>query len=170
MKILAALICFVIVTSNCTVAQADIGGQIPGPGLCDYPAVCDVGAEMGAYHYRSAMPVEENGSQHVCTYGGAMVQGVASLNLVIVQAGLSAPIGALEGGCHWLCPDGSPAAAPRPPGAWRNAIVPTACVPLGPPPAPTGDELSDQAPPAEPFPTVTNPVAPNPEATLPAGQ
>jgi hypothetical protein len=34
------------------VAQADIGGNVPGPGLCDYPGVGESGMEMGTYQLR----------------------------------------------------------------------------------------------------------------------
>jgi hypothetical protein len=38
------------------VAQADIGGNVPGPGLCDYPGVGGSGMEMGAYQLLVRLP------------------------------------------------------------------------------------------------------------------
>ena len=112
------------------VAQADIGGNVPGPGLCDYPGVGGSGMEMGAYHYWCDFPVEENGSRWHCEYGGGAVQGVGGINIFMFNASVITPLGALEGSCSFRCPDGSLSAAPNPPGAWKNALTPKKCVPL----------------------------------------
>jgi hypothetical protein len=145
------------------VAQADIGGNVPGPGLCDYPGVGGSGMEMGAYHYWCDFPVEENGSRWHCEYGGGAVQGVAGVNIFMFSASVLAPLGALEGSCSFRCPDGSLSAAPNPPGAWKNALTSKKCLPLEV--APISEPDTGLPPSAGLFPGVTNPATPNPVTT-----
>ena len=145
------------------VAQADIGGNVPGPGLCDYPGVGGSGMEMGAYHYWCDFPVEENGSRWHCEYGGGAAQGIGGINSMMFQASAVAPLGVLEGTCSYRCPDGSLSAPPNPPGAWKNALVAKKCVPIEVAPE---SEPNTGLPPAPGLsPAVTNPDAPNPLST-----
>jgi hypothetical protein len=131
------------------VAQADIGGNVPGPGVCDYPGMGGSGMDMGAYHYWCDFPTEENGSHWHCEYGGG--------------AGRQTPLGVLEGSCSFRCPDGSLSAAPNPPGAWKNAITPNECVPLGG--APASEPNTGLPPSPGQLPGVTNPATANPVTT-----
>jgi hypothetical protein len=131
------------------VAQADIGGNVPGPGVCDYPGMGGAGMDMGAYHYWCDFPTEENGSHWHCEYGGG--------------AARQTTLGVLEGSCSFRCPDGSLSAAPNPPGAWKNAITPNECVPLGA--APASEPNTGLPPWPGQLPGVTNPATPNPVTT-----
>ncbi|WP_156686855.1 hypothetical protein [Mycobacterium sp. Marseille-P9652] len=144
-------------------AQADIGGNVPGPGLCDYPGVGGSGMEMGAYHYWCDFPTEENGSRWHCEYGGGAVQGVGGVNILLFSASVITPLGVLEGTCSFRCPDGSLSAPPNPPGAWKNALTPKKCVPVEVAPA---SEPNHELPPwPGQLPGVTNPATPNPVTT-----
>jgi hypothetical protein len=176
---------------SCGVAQADVGNMGPGPapGLCPYPATCDAGEAGGmvaVYWYREEWPVELNGSHRHCYYYGAATQGSFGFSMML-QVGITGPVGGLAGGCHYVCPDGELAAMPNPPGGWKDAIIPTRCKPVGPNPDMPVDvspPIAEQgAVPAQPFqlpvpppppgepspatelPSVTNPACPNPEAT-----
>jgi len=51
------------------VTRADIGGNIPGPGLCDYPGVGSSGNVMGGNWFYCDFPIEINGSHRHCAYG-----------------------------------------------------------------------------------------------------
>lgn len=144
-------------------AQADIGGNVPGPGLCDYPGVGGSGMEMGAYHYWCDFPVEENGSHWHCEYGGGATQGVGGVNILMFSASVITPLGVLEGTCSFRCPDGSLSAAPNPPGAWKNALHPKKCVPVEA--APTSEPNTGLPPWPGQLPAVTNPGTPNPVTT-----
>ncbi|MDT5218482.1 MAG: hypothetical protein QOF15_587 [Mycobacterium sp.] len=145
------------------VAQADVGGNVPGPGLCDYPGVGGSGMEMGAYHYWCDFPVEENGSRWHCEYGGGAVQGVGGVNIFLFNASVITPLGALEGSCSFRCPDGSLSAAPNPPGAWKNGLTPKSCVPVEV--AGTSEANAGLPPYPGHLPGVTNPGTPNPLTT-----
>jgi hypothetical protein len=145
------------------VAKADIGGNVPGPGLCDYPGVGGSGMEMGTYHYWCDFPTEINGSHWHCEYGGGAVQGVGGVNVLLFSASVITPVGVLEGSCSFRCPDGSLSAAPNPPGAWKDAITAKKCVSVEVAPA---AQPSAGLPPAPgELPGVTNPATPNPETT-----
>lgn len=126
-------------------AFADLGNAGPGPspGLCDYPAVCGSGVDgalVNGFYYWEDFPVELNGSHRHCEWGGGQTYGNLGVSMML-QAGISGPIGAVNGSCFYVCPDMQQAAMPNPPGGWKDAIVPTKCQPVGrnpflPPPPP----------------------------------
>lgn len=162
-------------------ARADLGNAGPGPapGLCFYPAVCDsgmVGAGAGAaYWYWEDFPVELNGSHRHCEWGAAATDANIGFSM-LVQVGVTAPLGAAHGGCFYVCPSMARADMPNPVGGWKDAIRPTTCQPTGPNPFTPPPEDVPIAPPiaeqgavsAVPFgqlPSVTNPACPNPVAT-----
>jgi hypothetical protein len=180
---------------NCAVAQADPGnaGAGPSPGLCDYPAVCgsgDDGALLAGYYYWEDFPTELNGSHRHCEWGGAQASGSLAVGfsmMFTVAAGTSGPVGGVNGSCFYVCPDMQRAEMPNPPGGWKDAIIPRKCQPIGgnpflPPPPPVDVPIAppigtspsgpvehpfvEDVPPAEDFPSVTNPVCPNPDATV----
>ena len=146
------------------VAQADVGGQVPGPGLCDYPGIGSSGMNMSTYFYFCDFPTEENGSHWHCEYGGLAGFGTAGVNVMMLQANLGGNLGALDGSCTWRCPDMSLAAAPNPPGNWRNYLAPRKCQSIGAPPPPPPGAPGPPSPVQSP--AVTNPDNPNPEATV----
>lgn len=180
-------------------ARADVGGSVPSPGGCDYPAVGTFGAAFGEYDYACQFPIEINGSRHTTLYGGGMwqVTATAGVSFMMFNASIGAqiPAGVLRGITYWACPDFSMAAAPNPPGAWKNAITPSPCktiaprpqvipddapppppgIPAPPPPpapivAPPPDAPADVPPAPTPGAApgvVTNPDNPNPDATGP---
>jgi hypothetical protein len=194
MRWLAALLMAAIALLSCPPADADIGGQIPAPGLCEYPGVGGsgmAGALVPAYWYWCDFPVELNGSHWHCQYAGAAGIGTIGVSMIF-QAGIAGPVGGMVGGCAFLCPDMRLAASPNPPGGWKDAIRPTRCQPIGlnpfaPPPPPEDvpisppiaeqgaipskpfDQPAETPPttgsPAEILPSVTNPSCPNPDAT-----
>jgi hypothetical protein len=172
-------------------AHADVGGQVPAPGSCDYPAVGTFGAAFGEYDYACQFPVEINGARHTTLFGGGMWQVTATAGVAIMafNASISAtvPTGVLRGITYWACPDFSMSAAPNPPGAWKNELSPAPCKtvaprpqlipddqpepPFGAPPAPPVPEpIAAPAPAPAPgwqpglSPAITNPDQPNPEA------
>ncbi len=168
-------------------AQADAGsGQMPSPGLCDYPATCGMGM-IGAgvtaiYWYWADTPTELNGSHRHCQTGGAAATFNASVGVsfIMINAsiGISAPLGGILGGCDYVCPSGLKAAVPNPPGGWKDAIRPTKCQPIGgplpwdppPPPedAPEAPPIAEQgAVPAVPFGQPQSPVPGNQEPLIP---
>lgn len=144
-------------------ARADVGGEVPGPGGCDYPMIGTQGMEFGVYDYACAGPTEVNGSHWQAFYGGAAAQGTVGIGVGIqiaffnagVNASLSAPVGVLRGVQYWACPDLSVAEAPNPIGAWSGHITPTKCKTVSPKPG-----FLD-APPPEPI-GPPNPLAPPP--------
>jgi len=144
-------------------AQADIGGNVPGPGVCDYPGMGGSGMEMGVYHYWCDFPIEENGSRWHCEYGGGAVQGAEGLNLMMFAPSILAPVGVLASSCSFRCPDGSLSAAPNPPGAWKNALTPKQCVPVSV--SPVSEPNTSLPPWPGQLPGVTNPATPNPVTT-----
>jgi hypothetical protein len=178
---------------------ADVDGSVPSPGNCPYPSVGTFGASMGEYDYACQFPIEINGSRHTTLFGGGMWQVTVSagVSFLIFNAGVSAtvPTGVLRGISYFACPDFSFAAAPNPPGAWKNEIHPAPCKTIAPrptliqeqpspppgvpgAPAPPEPIASPPAPPApEPAPgwqpglspAITNPGQPNPEA-VPGGK
>jgi hypothetical protein len=194
-KLLGALGIPITALLSCAVAHGDVGNAGPGPtpGLCEYPAVCGSGmigvGVTAAYWYWEDFPIELNGSHRHCQWGGAATATSASVGFSMiwqVQAGISAPVGALTGGCGYVCPDMQQAMMPNPPGGWKDAIRPTKCQAIGPnpfaPPPPPQDvpiapPITEQGavpppeivpngpPPADVLPSVTNPACPNPDAT-----
>lgn len=158
-------------------AQADVGNFGPGgsttPGLCSYPAVCDVGSAggvVGAYWYSEDWPVELNGSHRHCYYHGVMTQGNVGFSMML-EIGGTGPVGALVGGCHYVCPDGELASWPNPVGGYKDAIIPTRCKPVGPNPDMPVDvspPIAEQgAVPAIPFGQPPPPPPPPPESEAP---
>jgi hypothetical protein len=179
---LAALVSALILLA--APGHADVDGSVPGPGLCSYPGTCTSGAAFGEYDYASAFPTEINGSHWQCLYGGAMYSGNAGVSIMFFNASITSPLGVLRGACWWACPDAvlSLAEQPRPPGAWKNYMVPSKCKPIGaaplpiktpdspPAPAPDAAPLPSQAAPLPGLPNQTNPVATNPFETESDGQ
>ncbi len=152
---------------NSPTSKADIGGQIPAPGLCEYPGVGGSGMIMSTYFYWCDFPTEINGSHWHCQEGGFAITAMGSVSIMMFTAGLSGQVGGIIGSCSWRCPDMSMAAQPNPPGAWKDSIITEKCKAVGPNP----DEPQPEAAPAPPvMPTVTDPAAPNPLATSNSGQ
>jgi hypothetical protein len=152
--------------------HADIGGEVPGPGLCDYPGVGGSGMVMNVYYYSCDFPMEGNGSHWHCMYGGASVVGTAGVSILMFNANIAGNIGSLNGTCSWRCPDMTLAEAPNPPGAWKNHLNAVKCKTVGPnPDLPPADDSQQPPPPVpigdqqHPQPAVTNPGNPNPLAT-----
>lgn len=159
--------------------HADVGGEVPSPGLCDYPFIghsemIGAGPAANVYLYVCDGPTEINGSHWHAELSGESVQAAvtAGVSLMFINANVAATgnLGALGGSTSWRCPDNSlSATAPNPPSAWKNAIQPKACEPAGPPlPAP-GQVLSDSGDVHDLdtlTPAVTNPDNPNPDATV----
>lgn len=148
-------------------ASADVGGSVPSPGGCDYPAVGTFGAAGGEYDYACQFPLEINGSRHTTLYGGGMwqVTATAGVSFLMFNASIGAqiPAGVLRGISYWACPDFSMAEAPNPPGAWKNEIHPGPCKTLAPRPVPVSpDQMPPPPPGAPPLPDVPEPVAPAP--------
>lgn len=163
---------------SCGVAHADIGGNINGPGLCDYPGV---GISFSFYPllgegagYFCRFPREINGSFWVQAYGAYTIGGGAQGTGGIFSAVLGVGGGGGKTGFYCLDNPNDPisfinarrSADPNPPGAWKNAIKQfDTCKPLD-------DELNDQPNPDTPQPpddhataAPTNPGNPNPLAT-----
>ena len=147
------------------VTRADIGGNIPGPGLCDYPGVGSSGNVMGADWFYCDFPIEINGSHWHCAYGIYILGGVGG-NGPNLGATLGVQIGGGGGNCFWACPDMTQAEQPNPPGAWKNRITPEKCKTVAPSPRIIGPELS--APPPLPAPEPQTPALPAPEPMSPA--
>jgi hypothetical protein len=142
---------------NSPVAWAGPGGNIPGPGVCDYPGVGTSDFEAGATAYYCDFPIEENSTHWHCEYGGWNLGGPggnAPVGGTFMGFGLTIPagdFGGAAGGCSWRWPDNTIGPAPNPPGAWKNYLVPK-------PPPP--EHRAPPTPPAEPEPgppTVVNP-------------
>lgn len=165
----AAWFCLAIPAS-----RADIGGSVPSPGSCDYPAVGSFGAAGGEYDYVCQFPVEINGSRHTTLFGGGMwqVTATAGVSFLMFNATLGAqiPAGVLRGITYWACPDFSMSAAPNPPGAWKNEIDPAPCKTIAPKPVLIPDD-APQPPPGVPAPPPPpQPVAPAAPAPAPGWQ
>jgi hypothetical protein len=180
------------------VAHGDVGNMGPGPapGLCSYPATCDVGEAGGVvatYWYREDWPVELNGTHRHCYYYGTATDANVGFSMVL-QISATGPLGAMVGGCHYVCPDGQLGEFPNPVGGWKDAMRPARCKPIGPNPdmpVPISTPIAEQGavpaipfgqpqppspgapgvipptelPPAEVLPSQTNPTCPNPAAT-----
>jgi hypothetical protein len=131
--------------AGCGVAHADLGNAGPGPapGLCQYPAVCGSGidgAVVAGEYYWEDFPVESNGSHRHCQWVGVGTTGNVGFSMMF-QVGAYGMVGGANGQCQYVCPDMQLAQMPNPPGAWRDAIIPTKCQPIGanpfaPPPPP----------------------------------
>lgn len=175
--VIAVTAAVLIVCSSNADARADVGGEVPSPGLCDYPGI-GTSAMVGAgpfgtvYTYSCDFPTEINGSHWHAELGGAAVQAALSagvtLSFLNVSGSVSGNLGLIFGSTSWRCPDMTLAEAPNPAGAWKNRISPSKCKTVGAnpdiPPAP-----ADQTVPATPdhaSPAVTNPDNPNPDATV----
>lgn len=119
---------------------ADVGGQVPGPGLCQYPGVGTSHQIMDEYEYTCDFPTEINGSHWHCEWGGYVLSASANagVNVLIFNAGVGIQgyIGGVAGSCTWRCPDLSLADQPNPPGAWARRIIPAHCVSVAPAPTP----------------------------------
>lgn len=165
-------------------ARADVGGSVPGPGLCEYPGVGMSFQIMNGYGYYCDFPTEINGAHWHCEWGGGVItaNGSVGVNIMMFSAslGLQGYVGGVVGTCTWRCPDLTMAEQPNPPGGWQNHINPTKCKTVGvKPPVPWQDappppELPfAPPPPANPpnldsqgiTPAVTNPIQGNPDAT-----
>lgn len=158
------------------VAGAAPGGNVPGPGLCDYPGVGGSTFEAGAATYYCDFPIEENSTHWHCEYGGWNVAGPSgsgSVGGAVLGFGLTVPVGDLggaSGSCSWRWPDNTVGPAPNPPGAWKNYLVPTPPPPEHRAPAaepePEPPPVKNPAPGGEPqTPAYTNPAVPNPAET-----
>jgi hypothetical protein len=178
MALAAAITLVILLYLNAPRAHGDVGGAVPAPGLCEYPAVCGSGNNMNVYYYWEDFPTELNGSHRHCEWGGAMIQGNVGVSILMFNAGISGNIGGLNGSCSYRCPDMSMAEMPNPPGGWKDAIRPIKCRSIGPNPnevpAPVSDPVgsvpaSPEPPPAVLLPSVTDPTCPNPDATTNAG-
>lgn len=152
-------------------ARADVGGDVPAPGLCDYPSICTSGNAFGAYDYAETWPMEVNGSNRVCLLGGAMFQGTAGVSIMFVNASVTTPLGVIRGACWYACPGPllEKADWPNPPGAWKNYLKPAVCKPVGPAPVPINPPPppADAPPPGAPIPVPPAPQLPLPNATNP---
>lgn len=187
----ALLVALVMMVVFAAPAQADIGGSVPSPGGCDYPATGIFGAAMGEYDYGCQMPVEINGARWTTLFGGGMWQVNANLGVTFMMftasIGVQFPAGVLRGISYWACPDMSMADQPNPVGAWNKKITPTPCKTLAPMPqllrdgmpAPPPGAPEPPPPPPQIFPNVaeaplqpqtgaqTNPTPGNPVAPEP---
>jgi hypothetical protein len=176
--VVAATVFMLLIASG--TAKADIGNGVTQP--CDYPGVGGsglAGALVPAYWFWCDFPIEENGSNWHCQYMGAEGQGSLGFQFY-VTASISGPVGGIIGSCYWRCPDNTPmgqlAAQPNPPGAWKYALRPAKCKPIGqspltpppeepaPPVAPPNFAVGPP-PPSGITPAVTNPDLGNPDAT-----
>jgi hypothetical protein len=161
--------CIAVLLST-AVAQADPGGNIPAPGLCEYPGVGGSGMIMSSYYYWCDFPTEINGSHWHCELGGFAITAIGGVSFMMFSAGISGQVGGINGSCTWRCPDMSMAQSPNPPGAWRDSISPTKCKTIGPNPDEVPVAVSEPIPPPVPIPppivpSVTDPVCPDPLAT-----
>lgn len=170
MRVWRIVIGLIIALCSAPVAHADIGGQVPGPGTCDYPNVGSQGMEFSVYHYECHGPIEENGSHWQAFYGGAAAEstlgGSLGIAFLTLNASISPTVGVLEGRQYWACPDLTQAEQPDPVGQWSTRkIGHPLCKTIGPKPP-----FLDQPPPQPIGPP--NPFAPPPpppdEGTPPA--
>lgn len=143
-------------------AQADLGGNVPGPGLCDYPGV-GVGHGDGGLPLLVRLPSRRERQSLALRVRRRRRAGVGGVNVLLFSASVITPVGVLEGSCSFRCPDGSLSAAPNPPGAWKNALTAKKCVPLEV--APVAEPNAALPPWPGQLPGVTNPVTPNPVTT-----
>jgi hypothetical protein len=178
-RLLVALGVTLWVTLNSPVAWAGPGGNIPGPGVCDYPGVGGSNFEAGATSYYCDFPIEENSTHWHCEYGGWNLGGPggnAPVGGTFMGFGLTIPagdFGGASGGCSWRWPDNTIGPAPNPPGAWKNYLVPKPPPPEHrAPPTPPAEPESGPPPVDNPnrgdepqTPAYTNPAFPNPGKT-----
>lgn len=170
-----------LIVFACGIARADIGGDVPSPGGCDYPFMGAGGAAFGEYDSFCQGPLEENGSRWTQILAGGMwqVQAGVGVGIGVVNAniGVTTPAGVLRQITYYACPGGEIADWPNPPGAWKAYLVPRKCKPVAPkpvlapddPPAPMFGPAPPPPPPLPPapigpaqLPNQTNPVAPAP--------
>jgi hypothetical protein len=159
------------------VASAAPGGNVPGPGLCDYPGVGGSTFEAGVATYYCDFPIEENSTHWHCEYGGWNLggpSGTGPLGGSFAGFGLTIPagdFGGASGNCSWRWPDNTIGPAPNPPGAWKNHLVPKPPPPehRAPPPPPPAEPETGPPPVTNPnpgdepqTPAYTNPAFPNP--------
>lgn len=151
----AAVIAMLIAWDH-AMARGDVGGQVPSPSSCSYPAVGAFGLDGVADHYVCDYPTEINGSRHHCVYGGTAALAAANISLLVFQFSIATNVGVLEGVCYWACPDGSVAAEPNPVQTWQGSssdttpVVRSTCKPIGPnpvPPPPPAPEVNPFLPP-----------------------
>lgn len=179
-KLLAAL---AIIAVCCPApADADPGGMVPAPGLCDYPGVghstmAGLGPVANIYIYYCDFPTEINGSHWHAELSGEAVQAMLgagiSISFLNVSGSMTGYLGLIDGSTSYRCPDNTLAEMPNPPGAWKNRITPSKCKTIGPnpdipPPPPEPQPLLLPAPTPGAVPgAVTNPVTSNPDAVGP---
>jgi hypothetical protein len=166
------------------VGKADVGGEVPAPGLCEYPFVghsmmVGAGPAANVYVYVCDGPTEENGAHWHAELGGeattAAVQAGVSMMFVNASVSASGNLGFIGGVTGWRCPDNTEADWPNPPGAWKNKIHPSVCKSIGPtpllpgqsppPPPPTNDSVAagaEAVSPSNQTPAVTDPTPINP--------
>lgn len=148
--ILVTILTLLLVLATPPSSKADVGGQVPSPSSCSYPATGAFGLDGIVDHYVCDYPLEINSSRHHCVFGGAAATVGANVSLWIFQASISTNIGVLEGVCYWACPDGSVSAEPNPVGTWQGSsssttpVTRTKCKtiapnPLAPPPPPDAE-------------------------------
>lgn len=137
MRYLVAAVGIILTALFCVpVAFANIGGQVPGPDICEYPMVGTEGMEgllaVGVFDQACSGPTEINGSHWQSFYGGAASittvsagVGIAFLN---VGVSASAPTGVLRGVQYWSCPDLSVADEPNPIMTWQGSSSATSPV------------------------------------------
>lgn len=165
-------------------AWAAPGGNVPGPGLCDYPGVGGSTFEAGVATYYCDFPVEENSTHWHCEYGGWNLGGPAGngpIGGAFMGFGVTLPagdVGGADGNCSWRWPDNTVGPAPNPPGAWKNYLVPKPPPPEHrAPPTPPAEPESGPPPVVNPnpgdepqTPAYTNPTFPNPSRTQNPGR
>lgn len=177
MRIILTLLAALILSAP--LARADIGGEVPGPGGCEYPGVGRSGQAANVYWYYCDFPTEINGAHWHVEMWGVDIQGAvnANLNFPIVSFGgqLSGQIGGIFTLFDWRCPNNTLADPPNPPGAWKNYMPHHDCKTVSPAPSPGWENAQpppnvvppgmgavqsvmgpNQLPPAQ-----TDPVAPN---------
>ena len=156
-------------------ARAEVGGEVPAPGLCEYPGVgashmIGAGPFTTVYVYVCDFPTEINGSHWHAELGGDAVQAALSAGITLgpfnAGGGLTGNLGYIGGSTSWRCPDNSISEPPNPPGAWKNHITPSKCKTIAPnPDLPPPDPDIPPAPDNHATAAVTNPDNPNPDAT-----
>jgi hypothetical protein len=96
LKFLLPFIAAAFMITGAATAEADLGGEVPSPGNCDYPATGNFGMEFGVYHSDCRFPVEINGSRHVCRYYGAAALGTVGVGVsfmfINASASLTTPV------------------------------------------------------------------------------
>lgn len=168
----AAAVLFVVATVlfGAGVAKADVGGQVPSPSSCSYPAIGAFGLDGVPVHYVCVYPTEINGSRHTCVFGGVAGVITGNVGLGIFGASITLAVGVLEGICYWACPDFSVAAEPNPALTWQGSSAETTpvkrskCVTVAPNPIVQPEPNPAPAPNA---PDSTNPLDQDPNQPPP---